>query len=306
MNKILANSGSPGVAKASNVVIKVDDDESDALSEVDSDMEAFDYSLSITFDDPEAAKITGADEKIIEDAVVTSFNNVHDTSVVELESSKLSSFKPGISGYLGGSYSYGGGKGNNCRMCGNDDMMLSADMTKTTHAKWQTELNKILAGSGSPDLAEVTNVVIKVDGDDSGFLAVEADDRMEEFDYILSVTFDDPDASNITGADKKFIEDAVVTAFNNVHDIDVIMLETFKLSSFKPGTSGYLGGSYSYGGGKGNNCLMCGSGTSGTGKRCAYLTRKLYTYPPFPVVAQMTFLPTRLPSPSLATSGKLN
>jgi hypothetical protein len=110
MNKILANSGSPGVAKASNVVIKVDDDESDALSEVDSDMEAFDYSLSITFDDPEAAKITGADEKIIEDAVVTSFNNVHDTSVVELESSKLSSFKPGISGYLGGSYSHGGGK----------------------------------------------------------------------------------------------------------------------------------------------------------------------------------------------------
>jgi hypothetical protein len=191
-------------------------------------------------------------------------------------------------------------------MCGNDDMMLSADMTKTTHAKWQTELNKILAGSGSPDLAEVTNVVIKVDGDDSGFLAVEADDRMEEFDYILSVTFDDPDASKITGADKKFIEDAVVTAFNNVHDIDVIMLETFKMSSFKPGTSGYLGGSYSYGGGKGNNCLMCGSGTSGTGKRCAYLTRKLYTYPPFPVVAQMTFLPTRLPSPSLATSGKLN
>jgi hypothetical protein len=270
-------------------------------------MEAFDYSLSITFDDPEAAKITGADKKIIEDAVVTSFNNVHDTSVVKLESFKLSSFKPGASGYLGGSYSYGGGTGNNCRMCGNDDMMLSADMIKTTHAKWQTELNKILAGSGSPDLAEVTNVVIKVDGDDSGFLAVEADDRMEEFDYSLSVTFDDPDASKITGADKKIIEDAVVTAFNNVHDTDVIMLETFKLSSFKPGTSGYLGGSYSYGGGKGNNCRMCGSGASSPGTCVAPLAPVyIYTNPPFPLVAQMTFLPTRLPSPSLTTSGRLN
>ena len=98
----------------------------------------------------------------------------------------------------------------------------------------------------------------------------------------LSITFDDPDAGKITGADKKIIEDAVVTSFNNVHDTSVIKLESFKLSSFKPGSvlskilPGYLGGSYSYGGGKGNNCRMCGSGTSGTGKRYAYLTRTLF------------------------------
>jgi hypothetical protein len=135
---------------------------------------------------------------------------------------------------------------------------------------------------------------------------------MESFDYTLSITFDDPDAGKITGADKKIIEDAVVTSFNNVHDTSVINLESFKLSSFKPGSvlskilPGYLGGSYSYGGGKGNNCRMCGSGTYGTGKRYAYLTRTLYTNPPSLIVVQMTFLPTRLPLPSLTTSGKLN
>jgi hypothetical protein len=136
---------------------------------------------------------------------------------------------------------------------------------------------------------------------------------MESFDYSLSITFDDPDAGKITGADRKIIEDAVVTSFNNVHDTSVIKLESFKLSSFKPGSvlskifPGYPGGSYSYGGGKGNNCRMCGSGTSGTGKRYAYSTRTLCicTNPPSLIVVQMTFLSTRLPLSSLMTSGKL-
>jgi hypothetical protein len=64
---------------------------------------------------------------------------------------------------------------------------------------------------------------------------------VESLDFSLSVTVDDFDAGKITGADKRIIEDAVVTSFNNVHDTDAIMLESFNLYSISSTIlSGYL------------------------------------------------------------------
>ena len=211
-----------------------------------------------------AGKITGADKKFLEAAVVSSFNTVHDTSVIELESFKLSTFEPGsvlssiLPGYLGGTYSYGGGRGRYCgTRCSNDDMMLGADMIMATHHKWQTELNKVLDESGSPGLSKISNVVIKIDGDESGALSVDSDD-MDEFTFDAAISFDDPNALDVDDADKEIFSGCVVSSFNDAHDTSVIELESFKLSKFEPGSSkilpGYLGGTYSYGGGRGRYC----------------------------------------------------
>jgi hypothetical protein len=231
-------------------------------------MEEFEFNLEINYDDPDADKITEADKTAFEACVVSSFNLVHDTSVIELETFSFTQFNghssSNLSKYLGG-YTYGGGHGNNCRMCANDDMMLSAEMIKSSHAHWQTALNDCLTKQGG-ELAKIHNVAITVDGDTSGSLHdVSQHTTKEEFDVKIAIAFHDPDATLATDLDKEIFSDCVVTSFNKVHDTNVIELTKFEMTEWTPSASllsllrgsNYLGGGYTYGGGHGNNCRMC-------------------------------------------------
>jgi hypothetical protein len=139
-------------------------------------MEEFTFNMAISFNDPEAAQATDADKKIFSDCVVSSFNDVHDTSVIKLTEFDMTEWEASTgmlsllrgstaNNYVGGSYSYGGGKGNNCRMCGNDDLLESDDVLMAAHKKWEKACEKCLVESGAPALASSSNVQIKIDSD---------------------------------------------------------------------------------------------------------------------------------------------
>lgn len=247
----------------------------------------FTFDLELTFDDSHASDLTDADKTIIEGCVVSSFNEVHDTSITELYSFDISKFEiiPNTASYLtelipgalggsgGGSYSYGGGSGGNCRACGNDDMLESTGLT-FSHEKWQHALKKCLVGSGSEALAKAHNCIITV-GDEKAFgqNTVKTQDLSKEpFTFDLEVTFDDPNAAELTDADKTIVEGCVVSSFNEVHDTSIIELYSFDITKFDiipdssylshllpGGLGGSGGGSYSYGGGSGGNCRACGN-----------------------------------------------
>lgn len=256
-----------------------------ALSNVASvkavDMDPFTVDIAVTFDDPDAAKLTDSDQKIVSDCIVSSFNDVHDTSIIKLDSydikkwqpnasaSFLSKLLPGALTSSGGSYTWGQGSGGNCRACGNDDMLGATDLAYS-HSLWQAKCTECLDSSGSDALAKAANVVIKVGGETDS-VAVVRDPSKEDFTVDIAVTFDDPDASSIDDSDKEIISDCIVSSFNDVHDTSMIELYSFDMKKFDPSPSGsYLskilpgavtssGGSYTWGQGSGGNCRACGN-----------------------------------------------
>jgi len=285
LTELIDNSGSAALAKASNVAIKVDG-ESVTLYEPDvqDGKEDFTFDVEITFDDPAAAKISDSDKKIISDAVVKSFNDAHNTDIIELysfdikkfdvnpDSSYLAQLLPSYVTGSGSTYTYGRGTGGNCRACNNDDMLEYADLTYT-HNKWQADLKKILDNSGSDALAQASNVVIKVNGEKSYLSDVETrDDSKVDFAFDIEVTFSDPDATKIGDSDKKAISDCIVSSFNEVHDTSVIELYKFDMKKFEVSDNAVLsllrgaptpltgsGSTYTYGRGSGGNCRACSS-----------------------------------------------
>jgi hypothetical protein len=247
---------------------------------INGNKEDFQMTIDFSFDDPEAGMITAADKKVISDAIVDSFNSVHDTNVIELYkfdytpksvnqgTSYLSHLLPNAL-TTGGTYSGSGtGSGGNCRRnCSNDDMLTAADVLAFTHKKWQ---DAFVANLQQHGLAAATNAVIKVDGETFTLSAEPVrDPNKEDFQMTIEFSFDDPKSEEISKSDEDIISNCIVSSFNKVHDTNVIELYKFELNKYevtrgtnvlsllrgndKPtvGTSGNYSGS---GTGSGGNC----------------------------------------------------
>lgn len=261
--------------------------------------EDFTVEIEFNFDNASGGMLTGPDKKIIADAMVDSFNSVHNTEVIELYTFKftpksfvnqgtsyLSHLLPAaLTTGLGGNYGgYGGGTGGNCRACLNDDMLEETNLAYTHH-KWEKAFTDILKAKG----VSAANAVIKIDGE-SYSLSTESvrDPKKEDFSMDISFSFDDPKSGDITDADEGIICDCVVSSFNGVHDPEVIEMYTFEMTKFEVSRASGLsllrgndtpsvgvGGNYGgYGSGTGGNCRACLNDDMLTADVLAYTHKK--------------------------------